>query len=158
MIRRLAIALVVGLLGLAVTPDVSLAAEKAGAAAKVGKVQLQMLVVHATTAHSNVDPKLSGLMKYLSPFKYTGFDLLNTHSASLGSNDGASFSIVGGRDVELTLLSTDEKAVRVRVQINQEQRGKLLDTTIRVNRNGSFIVAGPKHKEGVLVLPVTAKY
>ena len=38
------------------------------------------------------------------------------------------------------------------------QGGKLLDTTLSVNRNGTFIVAGPKHKDGVLVLPLTAKY
>ena len=152
MIRRLAVALLISFLATVALPRPTFADDKPGAAAKVGKVQLQMLVVHATTAHSNVDPKLSGLMRYLSPFKYTGFDLLDTQSATLGANDGASFSIVGGRDVELTLLSKDESAVRVRVQINQEQRGKLLDTTIRVNRNGTFIVAGPKHKEGVLVL------
>jgi hypothetical protein len=37
-------------------------------------------------------------------------------------------------------------------------KNKILDTTVSIHRNKSFMVAGPKHEDGVLVLPLTARY
>lgn len=60
--------------------------------------------------------------------------------------------------MEVTVLGKDDRRVKMRVEVTGGKGGKLLDTTLSVNRNGTFIVAGPKYKDGVLVLPLTAKY
>ena len=122
------------------------------------KVTVGMMVVHATDRHSNVDGRLGSLTRYLSHMRFTGYELLETRSVQLGANGSETFTIQGGREVTITLLSRDDNRVRMRVQILAGKGGKLLDTTLSVNRNGTFIVAGPKYNEGILVLPLTASY
>jgi hypothetical protein len=122
------------------------------------KVTVGMMVVHATDQHSNVDDRLGSLTRYLSHMRFTGYELLETRSVQLGPNGSETFTIQGGREVTITLLSRDDNRARMRVQILAGKGGKLLDTTLSINRNGTFIVAGPKYNEGILVLPLTASY
>ena len=127
-------------------------------APRANKVTVGMMVVHATDRHSTVDEGLDSLTRYLSHMRFTGYELLETRSVQLGQDGSETFTIQGGREVTITLLSRDEKRVRMRVQILAGKGGKLLDTTLSVNRNGTFIVAGPKYDQGILVLPLTASY
>jgi len=126
--------------------------------ARAAKVNLEMPVVYATTAHDRVDDRLADLSRVLRNLKYTGYELLTLQRAQLGEGERESFTLDGGRKVTVELLSKDDKAARVRVLIDGVKGQRLLDTTVRVNRNGTFIVAGPKMREGILVLPLTARY
>ena len=121
------------------------------------KVQVQVMVVYATSAHDRVDSKLANLARYLNNLRYSGYELLQTQSLSVAKDGSETFNVEGGRKVPVTLLDRDDAKARMRVQISGSN-GKLLDTTLSVNRNGTFIVAGPKHKDGILVLPLTARY
>lgn len=142
--------------GVVTLPDTVL--HQARQAPRSQQVQVSMMVVHATDAHSRVDPRLGNLTQYFSHMRFTGYDLLGTSSATLSANDSETFSIQGGREVTITLLSQDDQRVRMRVQMTAGRESKLLDTTLSVNRNGTFIVAGPKYESGILVLPLTARY
>ncbi len=124
---------------------------------KSDKVELRVMVVHATSTGAKVDSRLQNLTKYLSHLKYTSYELLQTHTAELGPNGKQSFAIEGGFKVTIELLSKEESKARMRVVMARGAE-KLLDTTLSVNRNGTFIVAGPKYKGGILVLPLTARY
>jgi hypothetical protein len=122
-----------------------------------GKVEVQLMVVHATDSHSRVDVRLSRLTPYLSHLRFTGYELLDTHRAQLSTRNSETFPIAGGRKVTIELLSKDDRRTRMRVQVTAKG-GKLLDTTLSINRNGTVIVAGPKYKDGILVMPLTARY
>jgi len=132
-------------------------AQGADKPAATGKVNVQIMVVAATSSATGVDPRLGNLTRYLSNLKYSGYELLDSQQATLSENGDQSFQIEGGRKVTVTLLSRDDAKARMRVQITQGS-GRLLDTTLSVSRNGTFIVAGPKYKDGILVLPLTARY
>ena len=67
-----------------------------------------------------------------------------------GSRD---FEILGDRQISVSLLRKNEQNARLRVQMYRRGQ-KLVDTTVTVNRNGTFIMAGPAHKNGILVLPM----
>jgi hypothetical protein len=121
------------------------------------KVELRIMVVHATSTSTKVDSRLQNLTKYLSHLKYTGYELLQTHTAELDKNGKQAFTIEGGFKVTIELLAKEETKVRMRVVMARGAE-KLLDTTLSVNRNGTFIVAGPKYEGGILVLPLTARY
>lgn len=125
--------------------------------ARAGKVGVQIMVVAATSSHSRVDARLGNLTRYLSNLKYTGYELLDTQQAQLAPDGSQSFNLEGGRKLMVTLLSKDDAKARMRVQI-LANGSSLLDTTLSVNRNGTFIVAGPRYKDGILVLPLTARY
>ena len=59
----------------------------------------------------------------------------------------------------LIVVGLYNSLVRARVRVEMSGNdGKLLDTTVSINRGGTFIVAGPKVKDGILMLPVRADY
>jgi len=125
--------------------------------AKTDVVQISLWTVHATNKTQGVDKGLKRIAKHLHNLNYTGFALLGKEKAGLSVQATKRFNIVGGKSVEVTVLDRDEKRARVRVQV-YSAKGKLLDTTVSIRRNGFFMVAGPKHKKGVLVLPIFARY
>jgi len=122
-----------------------------------GKVSVKLLVVAATDAHEGVDPQLSSLARHLSFLRYKGYDLLTTHNAEISEGASATFTIEGTRRVTVGLLKKYPEKAQFRIEM-YSQGGKLLDTTLSVNRNGTFIVAGPKYKDGILILPLQASY
>ncbi len=130
---------------------------QAPAQSRAARVAITMLVVHATDSERGIDPRLESLAGSFRYFKYAGYRLLSTQKADVAEGGDASFSIEGGRTVQVTLISKDDARARVRVQITNAE-GKLLDTTVSINRGGTFIVAGPKYKDGILMLPLRASY
>ena len=133
------------------------AVRPAPAARVAQKVDIQLRVVHATDSESGIDPRLQSLAGSFRYFKYKGYRLLSTQNATLAVSDDQTFSIEGGRRVKVTLLSVDEGRARVRLQISGSE-GNILDSSVNINRDGTFIVAGPRYKDGILMLPVTASY
>jgi hypothetical protein len=115
------------------------------------------MVVHATDSETGIDPRLKSLESSFRYFKYKGYRLLSTQTADVGVDDGQSFQIEGDRRLKVTLISRDDSRARVRVEMSNKD-GKLLDTTVSINRDGTFIVAGPKYRDGILMLPLRASY
>lgn len=133
-------------------------AETPEAAPASGKVEIELLVVHATN-NGQVDPRLAGrgLVENLTFTKFSGFSVLESFEAKVGPGQDASFSIVGGRKVAVTLIDRDSHDAKVRV-LMYNQTGKVMDTTVSIHRNRAFIIAGPDHNGGKLVLPLTVSY
>lgn len=147
------------LLSLAVVPGDALAQARRGgpAAHAPGKVQVTVLEVAATDSHAGVDPRLAPLSNHLSFLRYKGYDLLDTHRFDLASGGEETLAITGSRRVSILLLDRSSEFAQFRIRINN-QRGKLIDTTVSVHRNGTFIVAGPKYNDGILILPLQVRY
>jgi hypothetical protein len=120
-------------------------------------VDVQLMVVHATNAHSRVDARLEGLLGHLRHLSYTGYDVIDTRSESLTSQQEATFPVVGNRRVKVQLVDHDAQNARLRIRMFNDE-GKVLDSTVSVRRDRSFIVMGPQHDGGVLMLPITARY
>ena len=120
------------------------------------RISVEVMVVHASDS-GKVHPELKPLMQQLRFTRYTGFDLLNKLPAQLTSGNGETFALVGGRKLKVDLISKNEKSAKLRVRLFSD-REKVLDTTVSVHRNRSFIIGGPKYKGGALVLPLTVKY
>ncbi len=123
-----------------------------------GKVSVQMLVVAASDSHSGIDPQLQHLQRHLSFLRYNGYSLLDTYTAELTPGGSSTFQLVGNRRVTIALKARDAQRAQFRIQFYGRQDNKLLDTTLSVNRNGTVIVAGPKHEDGILILPLQARY
>ena len=121
-----------------------------------GKVRVDALVVHATNG-SEVDPRLRILKRKLAHLRYTGFTVLDSHTSTISPGQTATVSIVGGRRLRIGFLNRDDKQARVRIQLFKDNEKKL-DTTVQMPRDKSFIVAGPSHKGGKLVFPITISY
>ncbi len=121
------------------------------------RVNVQILVVHATTGKPHMDPALHRWSRQMSHLRYDNFKVLERFAADLVPERPKSFTVSGGRVVTVTLLKRDPQRARLRIQMYRKNQ-KLVDTTVAVARDGTFIVAGPRHAEGILVLPITASY
>ena len=121
------------------------------------RVNVQILVVHATAGTPHMDPALRRWSRQMSHLRYDNFKVLERYAADLVPDRPKSFTVSGGRVVTVTLLKRDPQRARLRIQMFRKNQ-KLVDTTVAVTRNGTFIVAGPRHGEGILVLPITASY
>ena len=120
-------------------------------------VSIQMLVVHATDSKPGLDARLESLKNAFGYFKYKGYWLLSAQQNSVSVGDSTTFTVEGGRRVKVTLVSVDEQRARVRVEMSNKD-GKVLDTTVSISRNGTFVVAGPRYEDGILMLPLRASY
>ncbi|MSP54774.1 MAG: hypothetical protein EXR69_04085 [Myxococcales bacterium] len=149
----LGVALAAGVCGLpGAIHDASAADEKV-----LSKVQLTVLVVHATDSESGVDPRLASLASSFRYFKYSGFRLLSQQTADLTVNGTSTIVVEGGRKLKVTLGSLDSARAKLHVEMSNDQ-GKVLDTTVNINRDGTFIISGPRYKDGILMLPLRASY
>lgn len=127
------------------------------AASVASSVTVEVQVVHASNSHSRVDSSLRSVERHLKFLNYSGFSRLDSKSNRLSPGDKAVISVVGGREMRVTLISVDDSAAKLRVQLFTGS-SKKLDTTVSIHRNRSFIVGGPQHDGGVLVFPLTASY
>ncbi|MBM4367626.1 MAG: hypothetical protein FJ102_15550 [Deltaproteobacteria bacterium] len=121
------------------------------------KARITVHVVHATDSETGIDPRLQPLASQFRYLKYKGYRLLSTQNIDLVVGGEQSVTIEGDRKLGVALVSLDESRARVRVEIDGK-KGKLIDTTVTINRDGTFIVAGPAYKDGILILPLRASY
>lgn len=133
------------------------AAPQQAAATAPETVNLQLMVVHAKAGETFLDPRLAGIERHLKLLPYDSFKVLSTDKAVLRPGKAAEFPVEGGRQVKATLLSADEAKAQVRVEVYKGGE-KLVDTTVSVNRGSTFMVGGPRHDGGILLLPITANY
>ncbi|MFT4626781.1 MAG: hypothetical protein ACI8PZ_005459 [Myxococcota bacterium] len=160
--RLLLTRLMVGLAALAVlsaTPVVAWSQDAPSQASDPvsGKVDVRVRVVLANHA-KDVDAELRSLMKQLTFTRFTGFKLLETYPASLAVGGDATFSLVGDRKLKVDLIERDAARAKIRIRLFGPDKDKVLDTTVSIPRNKSFVIGGPKLPDGALVLPVTVSY
>ena len=120
-------------------------------------VTIGLWTVQASNKDSSLDPRLSLIGKHLKRIDYTAFELISQQDAEMLVEDRKGFQLVSGHTVQVSMLSFDDERARVRVRIAEAAR-EILDTTVSIQRNSFFMVAGPRHGDGVLVLPIFARY
>lgn len=130
-------------------------------AAEVGQtggqrsVQLKIGTILAGNEGDEFDPKLTGMKNQLKVFKYRSYRLLKEESQKVGWQARADFEIPGGRTLVVTPQEyrNDRIALKVRLlKANQPQ----LDTVVRLRNRGNFLLGGPAHEGGVLILSISA--
>ena len=120
-------------------------------------VEVELKVIHGTSSHKNIDPRIKDLMPHLKNYRFTGFKLLKSESAKIPDNEMKHFPIMSGKSVTVRVLSHDARKARLEVEVHGTKRRKLLDTRLVVNRSGTFIVAGPVNSRVGLVTNLFVK-
>jgi hypothetical protein len=122
-------------------------------------IEIEVLVIHATTEHTKKDDSIRHLLKYFANYKYTGYSLIKDHTTKLEDKQKKVFTLPGDLKMMVSIVSHNDKQAKVLVKITgQKDDHKYLDSTMTVPRNGNFMVAGPKYNNGILILPLSVKY
>lgn len=133
-----------------------LAASWVGAAEKnPHSVQVTIRTILAENKSDDYDPKLKGMEQQLKPLKYRSYRLLKAEDQNVPAKGTGSFEIPGGRS--LTVAPQDFQDNRIALKVRLTERDKpVIDTTVKIPNKGNFILGGPPHEGGVLVLSISA--
>jgi len=118
-------------------------------------VQVKIGAILASNQGDEFDSRLAPLEKQLRLMKYRSYRLLKEESQKVQRKGNATFDIPGGRSLVVTPQESGTKQLALRVHL--QQGGKpLIDTTVRLNSGGNFLLGGPPHEGGALVISISA--
>jgi hypothetical protein len=127
----------------------------AAAEKKPQYVQVTIRTILAENKTDEYDTRLKGMEQQLKPLKYRSYRLLKAEDQSVPAQGTRSFEIPGGRS--LTVAPQDFENNRIALKVRLTERDKpVIDTTVRIPNKGNFILGGPPHDGGVLVLSISA--
>jgi hypothetical protein len=118
-------------------------------------VQVSIGTILASNQSDEFDAKLKGMEGQLKVLKYRSYRLLKNESQSVPWRGEKVFEIPGGRSLTVTPQEFRDNQVSVKVRLTEKQK-PVLDTTVKIPNKGNFILGGPPHEGGALVLSISA--
>lgn len=118
-------------------------------------VQLKIGTILAANEGSEFDPRLSGMKNQLKLFKYRSYRLLKEETQKVGWRAKANFEIAGGRTLVVVPQEQRNDRIALKVRLLRGDQPQL-DTVVRLRNRGNFLLGGPAHEGGVLILSISA--
>ena len=126
------------------------------AAAEKGQQAVQLIIgtILASNEGDGFDSKLSKIKTQLEVIKYRSYRLIKEETQKVPWVGNATFEIPGGRTLTVVPQEYRNKRLALKVRL-QEGEKPLLDTTVRIRNRGNFLLGGPAHEGGVLILSIS---
>jgi hypothetical protein len=118
-------------------------------------VQVKIGTILASNESDQFDARLKPMERQLKVMKYRSYRLLKEDSQSVPWNDSATFEIPGGRSLAVSPQDSKDKQIALKVRLTEGTK-PLLDTTVRLQGRGYFLLGGPPHEGGALVISISA--
>ena len=118
-------------------------------------VQVKIGTILASNESDQFDARLRPMERQLKVMKYRSYRLLKEDSQSVPWNDNAIFEIPGGRSLAVSPQDSKDKQIALKVRLTEGTK-PLLDTTVRIQGRGYFLLGGPPHEGGALVISISA--
>ncbi|HEY7319300.1 MAG TPA: hypothetical protein VIE89_17175 [Candidatus Binatia bacterium] len=127
----------------------------AGAAENLQIVRVKIGTILASNQSDEMDPKLSAVKNQLKVMKYRSYRLLKEETQTVAWHGDAVFEIPGGRSLTVTPQELRNKQLALKVRLQHGEK-PVVDTTVRLKNGGNFLLGGPPHEGGALVLSISA--
>lgn len=128
----------------------------AGAAEKTPQsVQVTIRSILAENKTDEFDAKLKGMEQQLKSLKFRSYRSLKDDSKLVPWHGTQSFDIPGGRTLTVAPQEFQDNRISLKVRLTQGDK-PVVDTTVKIPNKGNFILAGPPHDGGTLVLSISA--
>jgi hypothetical protein len=118
-------------------------------------VQVTIRTILAGNKADEFDAKLKGMEQQLKSLKYRSYRSLKDESKVVAWQGAQSFDIPGGRTLTVAPQDFQDNRIAVKVRLIEGEK-PVVDTTVKIPNKGNFILAGPAHDGGVLVLSISA--
>jgi hypothetical protein len=119
-------------------------------------VQVKIGSILASNQSDEFDARLAPMQKQFKAFKYRSYRLLKEESQSVRWQGIATFEIPGGRKLFITPQEIRDKQISLRGRL-QEGEKPLVNTVVRIPNRGNFLLGGPPHEGGVLIISISAE-
>jgi hypothetical protein len=135
----------------------SLSASAGAAEAEKGQqtVQLKIGTIMATNQADCLDSQLSKMKQQLEVIKYRCYRLIREESQKGSWENNAVFEIPGGRTLVVVPQELRNNRISLKVRLLEKEK-PIVDTTVRFPNKGNFLLGGPAHEGGVLILSISA--
>jgi len=118
-------------------------------------VQLSIGTILASNESDNFDPKLSKMKSQLEVIKYRSYRLIREEVQKTSLQSSAAFEIPGGRSLMVVPEEYRNNRLYLKVRLLEGDK-PLLDTRVSLRNRGNFLLGGPPHEGGVLILSISA--
>lgn len=118
-------------------------------------VQLKIGTILASNQSDDFDTRLKPIEKQLKVMKYRSYRLLKEDTQLVPWKENATFDIPGGRSLAISPQGSKNNQIGLRVRLTEGAK-PLLDTTVRLQNRGNFLLGGPPHEGGALVISISA--
>ena len=118
-------------------------------------VQVTIRSILAENKNDEFDAKLKGMEQQLKSLKYRSYRSLKDESKSVPWQGTQSFDIPGGRTLTVVPQEFQDNRIALKVRLTQGDK-PVVDTTVKIPNKGNFILGGPPHEGGTLVLSISA--
>ena len=118
-------------------------------------VQVTIRTILAGNQSDEFDSRLNAFQKQLKVMKYRSYRLLKEENQTVPWQGNATFEIPGSRSLAVSPQEFRDKQISLKVRL-QEGEKPLVDTTVRLQNKGNFILGGPPHEGGFLILSISA--
>ena len=118
-------------------------------------VQVTVVSILAGSKGDGLDPKLKGLEQQLRPLKHHSYRSLKDETQTIPWQGSKAFEIPGGRLLTIVPQEFQDNRIGLKVRLTQGDK-PLIDTTVKIANKGNFILGGPAHEGGSLVLSISA--
>jgi len=127
-----------------------------GAAEKTPQsVQVTIRSILAANKTDEFDTKLKGMEQQLKSLKYRSYRSLKDESKTVPWQGTQSFEIPGGRTLTVSPQEFQDNRIALKVRLTEHDK-PIVDTTVKIANKGNFILGGPPHEGGALVLSISA--
>lgn len=119
-------------------------------------VEVRIGAVFASNTEQSFDPRLATLRQQFDTlFPYTSYRLIKEERRTVSWGRQAGFDLPGGR--YLLVIPREYKEGRVSMKLMMVEGSRpLFDTVIGLRNQGTFLVGGPRHQDGVLIIAIGA--
>jgi hypothetical protein len=118
-------------------------------------VRIKIDSILASNQTGDFDARLKPLEKQLKVLKYKSYRLIKEETQNIPSQASGTFDIPGSRSLSVSPQDLGNQQVTLKVRLQGSEK-PLLDTTLKLKNKGNFILGGPPHEGGVLVLAIWA--
>lgn len=123
--------------------------------AETGAVELTIGTILASNEGEHFDPKLARMKEKLKVFKYRSYRLVKEESQRVFWQTDGRFAVPGGRSLVVVPQHYRNKQVSLKVRLLEGEKA-FFDTTVQLPNRGNFLLGGPKHDGGVLIILISA--
>lgn len=118
-------------------------------------VQVKIGTIVATNQADCLDAQLSKMKQQLEVIKYRCYRLIREESQKALWLANTVFEIPGGRSLLVTPQELRNNRISLKVRLLEGEK-PIVDTTVRFPNRGNFLLGGPAHEGGVLILSISA--
>ncbi len=118
-------------------------------------VQLKIGTILATNQADCLDSQLAKMKQQLEVIKYRCYRLIGQEAQKGSWQNNTVFEIPGGRTLVVAPQELRNNRISLKVRLLEKEK-PIVDTTVRFPNKGNFLLGGPAHEGGVLILSISA--